>query len=119
MARRYPDAVRQVVTFGTPIEGSPSYTALAWRYPESRLAEIRAEIEHWTQIPITAPVTAVWSRNDGIVTPAACIDRHSPHVEHVAVDATHRGMGYDPDVCAIVADRLARTDLIPEREHQP
>lgn len=112
VARRYPDAVRRVVTFGTPVEGGPSYTALAGRYPEARLAEIRAEIERWKQIPITAPVTAIWSRNDGIVTPAACIDRHSPDVEHVEVDATHLGMGYDPDVWTIVAERLATSSTM-------
>lgn len=116
VARRYPGAVRRVVTFGTPVEGGPSYTALAWRYPEARLAEIRAEIERRRQIPIMAPVTAIWSRNDGIVTPAACIDHDTPHVEHVEVDATHLGMGYHPDVWETVAHRLARPDSIPDHD---
>lgn len=108
VARRYPHAVRRVITFGTPVEGGPSYTALAWRYSAQQLAEIRDEIERWRPVRITAPVTAIWSPNDGIVTPAACIDHDTPDVEHVEVDATHLGMGYDPTVWAIVADRLAR-----------
>lgn len=118
VARRYPSAVRRVVTFGTPVEGGPSYTALAWRYPESRLEEIRAEIERWKPVPIIAPITAIWSRNDGVVTPAACIDHHSPHVEHIEVDATHLGMGYHPQVWAIVADRLARPTHVSIDEDQ-
>lgn len=118
VARRYPDAVRRVITFGTPVEGGPSYTALASQYSEQQLAEIRDEIERWRSIPITAPVTAIWSSNDGVVSPAACIDRDTPDVEHVEVDATHVGMGYHPDVWSIVAERLARTDPLPEQEHQ-
>lgn len=110
VARRYPHAVRRVITFGTPVEGGPSYTALHWRYPESRLDEIRAEIERWRPTLITTPITAIWSRNDGIVTPAACIDHDNPNVEHVEVNATHVGMGYDPTVWAIVAERLALGD---------
>lgn len=107
VARRHPDLVRRVVTFGTPVEGGPAYTALAWRYSDEQIAEIEAEIERWKPIPITVPLTAIWSRNDGIVAPAACIDRHSPDVEHIEVDATHIGMGYDPNVWTIVAERLA------------
>lgn len=116
VARRYPDSVRRVITMGTPVEGGPSYTALAWRYPESRLVEIRNDIERWNRIPITAPVTAIWSANDGVVTPAACIDHHTPDVEHVEVDATHLGMGYHPDVWTVVADRLTRTTPSSEED---
>jgi hypothetical protein len=54
------------------------------------------------------PLTAVFSKRDGIVSWQACIDRSSPDVEHVEVSSTHLGMGVDPDVWAIVADRLSR-----------
>lgn len=118
VARRYPSAVRRVVTFGTPVEGGPSYTALAWRYPESKLEEIRAEIERWKPVPIASPISAIWSRNDGVVNPAACIDHHSPHVEHIEVDATHLGMGYHPQVWTVVADRLARLAHTSDEEDQ-
>lgn len=108
VARERPDVVRRVVTFGTPVEGGPSYTALAFRYPESYLAEIRAEIEARRSRPIQVPVTAIWSPNDGIVTPEACLDHDTLDVENVRVSSTHVGMGIDPDVWRIVADRLAR-----------
>jgi hypothetical protein len=41
------------------------------------------------------------------VTPEACIDRRSPTAEHVEVSSNHLGMGFDPDVWATVATRLA------------
>ncbi len=106
-ARDHPRLVRRVITFGTPVEGGPSYTALAGRYSAARLAQIRSRIAERNQTPITVPVTAIWSPNDGIVSPAACVDRVTPGVENLRVSSTHIGMGIDPDVWAATAGRLA------------
>lgn len=105
-ARDAPDVVRRVVTMGTPVVGGPSYTALAGRYSGEQLAEIRAAIAERSRVAIEVPITAVWSSNDGIVNPEACIDHDSPDVEHVEVTSTHLGMGVDPDVWAVVAERV-------------
>jgi dienelactone hydrolase len=108
-ARDNPTLVTEVITMGTPAEGGPSYTSLAWRYTEAFKAEIRAQIDERSKVPITVPITALWSRNDGIVTPEACIDRRSPNVEHIEVRCTHLGFGFDPTVLKIVAGRLGST----------
>lgn len=109
-ARDRPDVIDRVTTFGTPVEGGPSYTALAWRYTDRQLADIQQRVEERNRTPIEAAVTAIWSRNDGVVSPEACIDRRTPGIEHVEVTSTHLGMGIDPDVWSVVADRLARVD---------
>ena len=44
----------------------------------------------------------------------ACIDRVSPKVEHVEVEATHLGLGFSPEVFEIIAQRLAIEDLESE-----
>jgi hypothetical protein len=106
-ARDHPELIRRVITFGTPVEGGPSYTALAFRYGDERLAEIRAGVEDRAKTEIVVPVTAIWSRNDGIVAPAACIDHRNGTAENVEVSGTHVGMSIDPDVWRIVARRLA------------
>ncbi len=109
VARQHPDAVRRVVTYGTPVVGGPTHTVGARHYgPDesqriTRLAQ-RLDAEH----PIEVPVTAIVSRRDGIVSWRACIDRTSRDVEHVEVRSTHLGMGLDPDVWSVVADRLSR-----------
>jgi triacylglycerol esterase/lipase EstA (alpha/beta hydrolase family) len=110
-ARDHPDVIDQVITMGTPVEGGPSYTSLAWRYSETRKADIRAQIEERSRTPIAVPVTALWSRNDGVVTAEACIDHRSPTVEHIEVQCTHLGFGVDPTVFSIVSDRLAAGSL--------
>ena len=107
VARQAPSLVRRVVTFGTPVVGGPEFTATFRGYTYHERDLIRRVVAERQRTRITVPVTAMWSRNDGIVAPAACIDPHND-VEHVEVTSSHLGMGFDPDVWLVVADRLAR-----------
>lgn len=109
VARRRPDAVRRVVTYGTPVVGGPSFTSVAPLYPartRRRMSEVSARTER--DAPLRVPVTALLSRRDGVVAWESCVDRTSTDVEHVEVGSPHLGMGIDPDVWRVVADRLAR-----------
>jgi hypothetical protein len=54
------------------------------------------------------PVTAIYSRRDGVVAWRACIDTWSPRVRHIEVSETHVGPGFAPRVLAIVADEVER-----------
>ena len=108
VARKHPEAVRQVVTYGTPVVGGPRFTAVARAYgPQASVASRAVADRLDLESPIQVPLTVVFTRRDGIVAWEACIDRHSPHAEHVEVSSTHIGMGLDPDVWRLVADRLA------------
>lgn len=109
VARLHPDAVRRVITYGTPVTGGPRHTTVARAYrrgPDSDAREVAERLEPTAPVPV--PLTVIFSRRDGIVAWQACLDHTSPDVEHVEVSSTHIGMGIDPDVWAIVADRLAR-----------
>ncbi|MFT4615077.1 MAG: pimeloyl-ACP methyl ester carboxylesterase [Bacteroidia bacterium] len=108
-ARDHPEAVRQVITMGTPIVGGPKYTSMA-AMQERRgvnLDEIEARIAARESTPISVPVTSIYSKRDGIVGWQASIDRHTPEVDHVEVRATHLGLGISPDVFRILARKLA------------
>lgn len=108
VARREPEAVRRVVTYGTPVVGGARFTAVSRAFrPTSANAERIAERLD-LESPIRVPLTAVFTRRDGVVAWQACIDHRSPRVEHVEVSSTHIGMGLDPDVWEIVAGRVAR-----------
>lgn len=106
VARHLPHAVERVITFGSPIEGGPAHTALRHRYTHEQLDQIDEVITHRRRTPIRVPITAMWSRRDGVVSPRACIDDHSPDVENIEVSSNHLGMGVDPDVWSVVATRL-------------
>ena len=59
--------------------------------------------------PITVPITAIFTRNDGVVDWRACLDRRSQAVRHVEVRSSHLGLGLDPAVWITVARALAPT----------
>ncbi len=109
VARDLPERVRRLVTLGTPVIGGPKYTQVGPRY--AALGFDLDTLEHTVAqrhlVDIRAPITAIYSRRDGIVAWRACIDPWTPNVEHVEVRSSHFGLGIDPDVYRIVLDRLA------------
>jgi hypothetical protein len=108
-ARLDPSAVRRVVTLGTPVVGGPKYTRVArWlRRSGHDVDAIERAVEELNRTPLTVPVTAVYSKTDGVVDWRACIDPWNPTVEHVEVRSSHLGMGHNPAVLEVVARRLA------------
>lgn len=108
VARDVPHAVGRVFTYGTPVVGGPRFTRAAAAYGDARIRQIEVRIAEREQTPIRTPVTAIYSRRDGIVAWEACIDRNGHDVEHHEVRSSHVGMGVDPDVWHIIADRLGR-----------
>jgi len=109
-ARERPDIAHQVITLGSPVVGGPKYTLVADAYRRRGidLDEIERQVASRNAVPLSTPVVAIYSRNDGVVAWQACIDRHGERVEHVEVGTTHLGLGFAPEVYAIVAQRLAR-----------
>ena len=109
---RWPAATR------TPYAGS-SPTARRW-WAGRATPRSPAPERGRRPVPTGSPETATPRHRSGCRSPPcspgatgssswqACIDRSTPGVEHVEVSSTHLGMGVDPDVWAVVADRLSR-----------
>jgi pimeloyl-ACP methyl ester carboxylesterase len=116
-ARERPELVQRVITLGTPVIGGPKYTVVARHFHRRGIDmdAMEAEIELRNQILLRAPVTAIYSRADGVVAWRACIDRNGSNVEHVEVRTTHFGFGFSAEVYKIIAQRLAAQ---PERSDQ-
>ena len=72
------------------------------------LDEIERAVHERYANPLQVPVTAIYSKADGVVAWRACIDELSPDVEHIEVFSSHVGLGFAPAALRIVADRLAR-----------
>ena len=114
LARQAPRQVRQVISLGSPfaLAGRPtdgSVGAGAFpSYSPLHTAELGAPSRSSLARPLPVPSTAVYSRWDGVVDWRACRQRTGPRSENVAVRSSHLGMGHDPAVLWIIADRLAQ-----------
>ncbi len=109
VARALPERVSRVITYGTPVIGGPTYTLGASAYGPEQCERIEALATRLdAENPIQVPITAIYTRRDGVVDWRACIDRSSPDVEHVEVRATHLSLGIDPDVWWAIATALAK-----------
>ena len=84
LARRRPDAVRAVITLGSPLGGR--------HVP-----------------PAAIPTTSIYSRSDGIVPWELSLLPPGPRREAVEVRGSHLGLGHNPAVAVVVADRLAQS----------
>lgn len=110
-ARDLPDVVERVITMGSPTVGGPKYTAAAPFFNKRGmdLDWIEEEIGRREDRPITQPITAIVSRTDAIVDRNAAIDRFSPSVNHIEVDAAHLGMGFNRQIWSHVLRAMRET----------
>ena len=58
--------------------------------------------------PLSVPTTSVFSKADGVVGWQTCIEPTGERTENVRVWGSHAGMGVNPDVLRVIADRLAQ-----------
>lgn len=107
VARERPELVSQVITYGTPVIGGPLYTSVTGVYTMAERQAIADRIADRNRVPIEVPITAMYSKRDGIVSWQACIDDFSPDITMIEISSTHVGMGIDPDVWHVIAERLA------------
>jgi pimeloyl-ACP methyl ester carboxylesterase len=112
LAKRMPHRVRQVITFGTPFNLADDHTNVGWvlRLLNGSSCALDDALCARLREPPPVPTTSIFSRGDGVVAWEAC--RHaSPgrrDVQDLEVEGSHLGMGWNPAVMRVVADRLAQ-----------
>lgn len=112
-AKRNPDRIDRVITLGSPIQFpietplSPFETILA-RFYDPSIAERIDEIAKNPPVPLTA----IYSKSDGIVPWQACLVEEGPLAENFEIDSAHTVMGENSRAMRIVATRLADKPFI-------
>jgi hypothetical protein len=119
IAKKLPGAVRQVITIGTPFAGTGGdETHVAWLYRliSGHNPAVDAQLMMRLRMTPPVPTTSIYSRTDGIVAWQACLERADcDHAENIEVDGSHFGLGWNPKVLSVIADRLRQ----PEGAWQP
>ena len=111
-ARQRPDAVREVITLGTPVEGGPKYTLAAAHYerrPNIDLDHVEQRIHDINCRGIEQPLTVIYSVSDGVVGWRAAIDRYNPQARHIRVSGSHLGLGTNPHVWLAIEKTLRQS----------
>src|SRR5919108_3888845 len=119
LARRAPDRVRQVVTLGSPVRWrrdsdslvAPLYRSLRGIHSERARAR-RLDTDH---LPESVPLTAIFSKTDGVVSWRSCVFDPDDLHECIEVRGSHTGLIHNVASLRVVADRLAQ----PEGEWSP
>jgi pimeloyl-ACP methyl ester carboxylesterase len=107
IARTAPEAVRTVVTLGSPFRPVPGYESHAAALGRRWAGDVSRPWRPGDR-PLPVPSTAVLSRTDGIVPWQACANVGGGPHETIEVVGSHCGLGHNPAVLVVVADRLAQ-----------
>lgn len=111
LAKLMTPRVRQVITLGTPFNLADDHTNVGWvlRLLNGPTAALDEQLSARLRQPPPVPTTSVYSRDDGVVAWQAC--RHEAprtNVQDLEVEGSHLGMGWNPAVMEVVADRLSQ-----------
>lgn len=114
LSRRRPDKIRQVISLGSPITGTPKSTN-AWRayqYVTGQKLDdpkMREQVSEGHAVP-PVPSTAIFSRNDGVVAWQNSREPKADSTDNIEVRGSHCGLGANPAVLWAIADRLAQPE---------
>jgi pimeloyl-ACP methyl ester carboxylesterase len=111
LALHHPDRVRQVVSLGSPIrieDPQANVSEAVQRLAQLSGLQRNRRGHDLTEVPV--PSTVIYSRQDGVVAAASCLQPVGPTAENIEVRGAHIGLGHNPSVVWAVADRLAQRD---------
>jgi pimeloyl-ACP methyl ester carboxylesterase len=114
LARLLPDAVRQVVSLGSPMRlASVSQThtdRMYGRYRHLHDAKYRGPGHRDVGAPIDVPSSSIYTRTDGIVPWRSCLLDESARSENIEVRGSHCGLGHNVAAVLAIDDRLAQPE---------
>lgn len=118
IAKRLPEAARQVISLGSPFAscGEGSHAVLIYdSLTAERFTQRRAHLAKTVAQPPPVPSTAIYSKTDGVAAWQTCLEAESPTTDNIEVVGSHCGLGFNPAVFYAIADRLAQ----PEGDWKP
>jgi len=111
LAKERPDITRQVITLGSPFRAVVKKNNATWLYEYvsggKKVEEIDPELIAALPQPAPVPTTAIYSKEDGVVPWQYCMEKEETAIhQNIQVRGSHLGLGVNPSVLHIIADRL-------------
>lgn len=113
LAKMHPEAVRQVITLGSPISDNRDHSNAKrlFEYLNGQEPEPLREgkFRRLHEAP-PVPTSSILTRSDGIVHWRGSVQQPGGQTENIEVRASHIGLGVNPSVMIAIADRLRQAE---------
>jgi hypothetical protein len=111
LAKEKPEMVRQVITLGSPFRDITAPNNASWVYNlisgGKRVVDLDAELLNDLPKPAPVPSTAIYSKEDGVVSWKVCMEAEETAIhQNIQVRGSHLGLGFNHAVLRIIKDRL-------------
>jgi pimeloyl-ACP methyl ester carboxylesterase len=113
LANHAPELVRSVISLGSPFADNPKANhawALFERLSGRRIDDIEPLTYERIRNTPPVPTTSIYSRTDGVTSWRCCLTEESETSENIEVYGSHCGLGVNPLVLHVIADRLAQPE---------
>jgi len=124
LAKNSPKLVRQVITLGSPFCGIAEPNNASWLYNllpgRKRIVDLDPELLNDLPKPAPVPTTAIYSKEDGMVPWEVCLEKEETSIhQNIQVRGSHLGLGVNPSVLEIIANRLQYSEANWEHFRAP
>lgn len=115
IAKSRPNMIRQIITLGSPFKGVMKSNNAKWIFDIVNKNKPHNKVDQafLDDLPFPAPVptTAIYTKEDGVVPWQLCMEQKENRIhQNIQVRGSHFGLGVNPSVLNIIADRLRYTE---------
>ena len=113
LAKLHPEAVRQVISLGSPIQNNRNYSNAAPLFEQlngKQPRPVRPGKYSGLHNAPPVPTTSIFTKSDGIVHWRGSVQPPQGQTENIEVRASHLGLGVNPSVMIALADRLRQPE---------
>jgi len=111
LAKIRPHMTRQVITLGSPFNGSLKSNHASMLFQKTsgyKFKEMDKSLRKNMRIAPPVPTTSIYSKSDGITAWQCCLEKQDATTQNIEVSSSHCGLGHHPFVMWVIADRLAQ-----------
>ena len=111
LAKLRPEMSRQVITLGSPFNGSFKANHASKLFQKTsgyKLKDMCKDLRKNMKIAPPVPTTSIYSKTDGVTAWECCLEIQDATTQNIEVSSSHCGLGYHPFVMWVIADRLAQ-----------